>query len=85
MLQLIVKFNLDLLVIASRVLYLYVNNIQVRIAIVGKYTGLSDSYLSILKVHLITITFSWMNNIFAAANFTFPYTRVFVILETIFS
>ena len=26
---------------------------QVRIAMVGKYTGLSDSYLSVLKVGLI--------------------------------
>ena len=27
---------------------------QVRIAMVGKYTGLSDAYLSVLKVHYIT-------------------------------
>lgn len=27
-------------------------NLQVRIAMVGKYTGLSDSYLSVIKVNL---------------------------------
>ena len=36
------------------VVYLSIpTNWQVHIAMVGKYTGLSDSYLSVLKVHLV--------------------------------
>jgi CTP synthase (UTP-ammonia lyase) len=37
---------------------------QVRIAMVGKYTGLSDSYLSVVKVSLIStiITFFYLLN-----------------------
>jgi hypothetical protein len=31
---------------------------QVRIAMVGKYTGLSDAYLSVLKVHYFSIILS---------------------------
>lgn len=33
-------------------------NWQVHIAMVGKYTGLSDSYLSVLKVHLVITSYS---------------------------
>lgn len=35
-------------------MFLVIKCLKVRVAIVGKYTGLSDSYLSVLKV----ITFS---------------------------
>ena len=38
------------------------------------------SIQAVLKVHLTT--FSWMNNILLAENFAFPFTGVFVILET---
>lgn len=41
------------IIIASHVSFLYhrVKFVQVRIAVVGKYTDLSDAYLSVLKVN----------------------------------
>ena len=50
--------------------FMYLNHkLQVRIAIVGKYTGLSDSYLSLLKVRSSIITFLKLRIIVSAGSF----------------
>ena len=58
--------------------FMYLNHeLQVRIAIVGKYTGLSDSYLSLLKVRLSIITFLKLRIIVSAGSFTCSCDEVF--------
>ena len=66
----------------NQCLILWCKNFQVRIAMVGKYTGLSDSYLSVLKVTLcfyIFGTVTVLNEMCKYVDLIFPspFVRLF--------